>query len=221
MSDKDPTSVDANQRYASAAAETVSRIQARDDAVKGFVTLALALIGAALANKGFEFLAVGVGYVALGAALLSCHHDVIIGLLGLFQHRLCRSDESKTNWFSEQYFDHTLKARHYRDYAFVFILLTGGSIGLILSYPARFGSDPRLTAVVARKVIWWFSFCSLCGSGAYIWYAFEQRRRLHLLMHQHIKAERTSRSFTTKLIGVVVTLVFATGFLVGYLYASR
>ena len=40
MGEKDSTVVDANQRYAAAAAETVTRIQARDLAVQGFVVLA-------------------------------------------------------------------------------------------------------------------------------------------------------------------------------------
>jgi hypothetical protein len=115
MIERDPDYVEANQRYATAGQETIARIQARDLAVAGFVTLAGTVITVSAAHAEYRWIAVSIGYFSLAAALLSCHHDIIIGQLGLFQHRLCRSKESETNWFSKSHFDQTLRARHLRD----------------------------------------------------------------------------------------------------------
>ena len=57
----------------------------------------------------YQFLAVSIGYAAFAAALLSCHHDIILGLLALFQHRLCKSEELDTNWFSPANFEKVLE----------------------------------------------------------------------------------------------------------------
>jgi hypothetical protein len=57
--------VDRIQRYSAAAQETSTRIQARDHAVEGFVTLASALITASLVKESLAFVSVGIGYIAL------------------------------------------------------------------------------------------------------------------------------------------------------------
>ncbi len=75
-----------------------------------------------------QFVAVAVGFVALAAALLSCHHDIIVGYLGLFQHRLCKSEELETNWFSQQHSLRLLKARGFRDFSFGFLVSVVGVV---------------------------------------------------------------------------------------------
>jgi hypothetical protein len=206
MGEKDPTVVDANQRYAAAAAETVTRIQARDLAVQGFVVLAGVLVSASLTGTGaYQFLAVSIGYAAFAAALLSCHHDIILGLLALFQHRLCNSEELNTNWFSPANFEKVLQGRLLRDVYFAFMVFVGGAIGLAISYPALKVGDERTR--ILKLVIWILSACSVAGALAYIYQARKIRRRLHTEMH--------SRAVLSAAQGVVALFSLIVGFMLG------
>jgi len=192
VADRDPTRVDANQRYASATQETVARIQARDLAVAGYVTFAGTLITIAASHAGYEWIAVGVGYIALAAALLSCHHDIIIGQLGLFQHKLCQGGDV-ANWFSSENFDATLKARHIRDYYFLFLIVVGEIIGLAISFGPMVGHNlpPRAWGQRIRIAIWTLSVISAVLSVAAIYYSYRERRKLHRHMQDHRILEPT------------------------------
>jgi serine protease Do len=135
-------SVDA--RYGGAWQETAARIQARDGILLGFVQLAAAVIGVALAEEKFQYLGILVGYGAFAAAVLTAHHDLIIGKLGLYQGNLAsrynepnRSDET-LEWFSEKNFLYVLRVRMARDVVQGVITVAACSFGLWLSYnPSR------------------------------------------------------------------------------------
>ena len=190
MAEADPNVVDANQRYASACTETVARIQGRDLAASGFVAVATGLVSVAFTKTGYEFIGVSVGYVAVAAALLSCHHDIIIGLLGLFQHNLCKREESPTNWFSRDTFDKVLEARKLRDWYFTFIVGVPGILGLIISWHPALSGDHWLVKIV----IWACSALSVAAAEVYIWYAYSVRKKLHKAMHEGHEYEKASHT---------------------------
>jgi hypothetical protein len=209
---KDPMFVDVNQRYGAATQETVSRIQNRDLAVQGFVVLAGTLLTLALTKDGYAFLAVAVGYVALAAALLSCHHDIVIGLLGLYQHTLCKGGAEEINWFSEQYYDRTLKARHLRDWYFGFMIVVAGILGLWISLNGIKKDDPYK---VAKYVIWGVSAVCVAAALAYIRYAYRTRAELHELMHKHHENLDQKYVNTIILCGAALTAGFMAGWVLG------
>src|SRR5271156_3771554 len=185
---KDPMIVDGNERYGAATQETVARIQSRDLAVQGFVAVAGTLLTLALTKDGYRFIAVSVGYVALAAALLSGHHDIVIGLLGLYQFRLCRGQQDNIkaqrdnlNWFSETYYDRTLQARHLRDWYFGSMVLVGGSLSLVVSHADTQTGEYHF----AKLVIWYLSACCVLAAFVYIRYVYRRRAEFHEEMHGH------------------------------------
>ena len=213
---KNPMFVDLNQRYGGATQETVARIQNRDLAVQGFVVLAGSLLTLALTKEGYAFLAVSVGYVAVAAVLLSCHHDIVIGLLGLYQDTLCKvgaeEGTENINWFANRYYHRTLKARHLRDWYFGVMILGAGILGLWISLDGIKKDDPYK---VAKYVIWCVSACCVPAAEWYIWYAYRQRAKLHEEMHRHHENLDQKYVNTIVLCGTALTVGFIAGWTLG------
>ncbi len=138
MSNDNPQTVSCDVRYSTAGNETVARIQARDHVLEIFITLSGALIAFGLTRDHGLFAAV-IGYAALAAALLSRHHDVIVGLLGEFQSDLAKhgAPGGMPNWFDPKdiYFNRVLNERAVRDLALIFFITFGGVFGLVVSKP--------------------------------------------------------------------------------------
>jgi hypothetical protein len=152
-------SVDA--KYSSAWNEISARIQAREFIWTTFVSLCATLIGVA-GGMNQSFIGVGIGFVALWAAMVSRHHDVIIRVLGDFQNELehGNSTNKTPGWFPTGSRKASFQ-RKWRDYPqlILTILLTG--CGLLLAYPMV-----KWTYKDARFWVWISSFtCGLFATG--------------------------------------------------------
>lgn len=167
-------------KYAAACSETVARIQARDEVIKGFVALAAALVALSMSKDELALLGVSVGYTALAASFLSRHHDVIIGLLGAFQDQLCANNESRLNWFSDDYFHSVLRERGYRDICLFLVLAGGGIFGLGVAKKAV-----ALCQLEMKTGIWYSGLACLIGSFVIVGWTYLTRRALHRRMHPH------------------------------------
>jgi hypothetical protein len=163
----------------------VARIQARDLAVTGFVTAAATVITISTTKSGYEFAAVAVGFLALAAALLSCHHDILIGHLNVFQHRLCKSEQSPTNWFADEHFTGALQARSFRNMSFGFLVVAAGVLGLFISY-----STATQDRSFPKFATWCLSSACLVVALCYIRHATLVRRRLGKRMRDTPEADK-------------------------------
>ncbi|HEY2236983.1 MAG TPA: hypothetical protein VGK01_26185 [Candidatus Angelobacter sp.] len=133
---------DANALYAGACQETAARIQMRETVLVAFITISSAIIGVSL-KEDFRSASAIEGYIALAAALLVRHHDLIIGLLGKYQYDLCQfGKKSKEKdsavpplWFSEDYYPCVFKVREMRDKAQHSFILIAAIAALLLAFP--------------------------------------------------------------------------------------
>jgi hypothetical protein len=170
-------------KYEAACHETVARLEARDSVIEKFVLLTAAIVALSLTKSEYALFGVAVGYTALAAALLSRHHDVIIGLLGMFQHNLCANDPVATNWFSDCYFHDVLKERGYRDVSLALVLAGGGVFGLGVAwktvYMSRCGEP--------KTIIWYSSLASLIASLFIVYWTHQTREELHRRTHPYHK----------------------------------
>ena len=149
--------------------------------IEGFVALAAAIVALSLTKDEFAVFGVSVGYTALAAALLSRHHDVIIGLLGAFQNELCANDAERLNWFSDKYFHDVLRERGYRDISLTLILGGGGIFGLGVALKrvalCHYGE--------LKTIIWYSGLVSLIGSFGILYSTYRIRQALHRRIHPH------------------------------------
>jgi hypothetical protein len=170
-------------KYAAACEETVARIEARDRVLEGFVTLAAAIVALSLSDDKFAMFGVSVGYTALAAALLSRHHDVIIGLLGSFQNELCANDDKRLNWFSDEYFHDVLRERGYRDISLALIFAGGGIFGLGSAWKVvHLGELGEL-----KTIVWYSGAACLIASFGILYSTYRTRQALHERIHRHRK----------------------------------
>jgi len=145
------------EKYLGAWQETSTRIQARDQVLSWFITLASLLIGASFSNFAPTAAGIVLGYASLATALLTSHHDLIIGYLGDYQNELYvfakeHQNDSTPEWFSKHNFDRVLYARRLRDWAQLFIIGPAGITGLWLAW-----QSPTVWSTCPRRLIFYES----------------------------------------------------------------
>lgn len=76
--------------YKSISDEIIARLQARNRIILGFSSVSVALIGAASAEKGYAFVAVGIGFYSLVLSLLNRHHELFMARLIVIKQKMSR-----------------------------------------------------------------------------------------------------------------------------------
>ena len=120
--------LDANTKYLAAWGEISSRLQAREHVLSLFIAFASVAVALSLSSDGLLNFALPIGYVALGTALLSRHHDLVIGNLRRFQNEISRlnTDEKGTPEYTTMgYLGRAIQERSKREYAQVLFIVFG------------------------------------------------------------------------------------------------
>ena len=155
--------------------EISARIQSRERIFLTYITLTATLVGVALTKEDLAFVGVGVGYVALAVALLSRHHDLIIGYLAQYQRFLDEKDpatEKAPCWFDTDIFKGVMNARATRDYAQILFIILGSAPALIIA------STKLISPIDTRTIVWYGSLICAIASIVVVWVTKIQRNRL-------------------------------------------
>jgi len=150
--------LDANAKYRGAWGEISARVQARERVLLVFIGFTAVAVGLSFSDEAFVNLTLPIGYVALATALLSRHHDRVIGILRRFQHEISRlnSDEwGIPEYTSLGYLGRAVKERSKREYAQVLFIVFGGCASI-------FPATKELAAPLAMPAILWYG--SILGS---------------------------------------------------------
>lgn len=121
--------LDAGTRYLGAWGEISSRLQAREHVSLLFIAFTAVAVGLSLSSDSYMNLTLLTGYVALGTAFLSRHHDLIIGNLRRFQNEISRlnTDEKGTpEYTTPGYLGRAVNERAKREYAQILFIVLGG-----------------------------------------------------------------------------------------------
>lgn len=116
-----------NDLYRDIGREITARLQLRTQILFGFVTIASTLIAASLTQPGFNYLDIGVGFLALFTSALSTYHDIIIANLKLYQKMLLADANPRlsSSWLHFQ--TETLhQGQHLSDWMQLFLYLVLG-----------------------------------------------------------------------------------------------
>lgn len=132
-----------NARFLGAWGEISARMRAREAVMLVFIAFTAVAVGLSLSDEAFVNLTIPIGYIALATALLSRHHDLVIGVLRRYQHEVSRlnGDEKGTpDYTSPGYLGRAIKERSKREYAQVLFIVLGGCAsfyppGRELAYP--------------------------------------------------------------------------------------
>ena len=164
--------LDADTKYLGAWGEISARIQAREHVLSLFVAFTAVAVSLSLTTDAQLDFTLPIGYVALATALLSRHHDLVIGNLRRFQNEistLSADEKSSPEYTTAGYLGRAVKERSKREYAQVLIIALGGVASL---YPAgrAFSSALSMTTL-----LWYGSI--LCSWSAVIVAIKTQRDR--------------------------------------------
>jgi len=128
--------LDANTKYLGAWGEISSRVLAREYVSLLFISFTAVAVALSLSSDALLNFTLPIGYVALGTAFLSRHHDLIIGNLRRFQNDISRvnADEKGTpEYTTPGYLGRAVSERSKREYAQVLFIVFGGVASF---YPA-------------------------------------------------------------------------------------
>lgn len=141
---------DSNTKYVGAWGEISVRIQAREHVLLVFIAVTAVSIGLSLSREEFVNCSLPIGYVALAAAFLSRHHDIVIGNLRRFQNEVAKLDDDGKNtpeYTTMAYLGRALQERSKREYTqILFIVL--GMCASIYGLTTESGSRLNVAAVL-------------------------------------------------------------------------
>jgi hypothetical protein len=152
--------------YASARSELIERIRLRDQVLLLFIGAAAALFGTSLSGNGRPEILLALPFVSLGASLLVCQHNDIIGSLSRFcaleigPHLLSLRCDAPQWDNSEALRDYRTSAVNLRTFGHLLILVTPAAVGLVTNYQLA------LAPKYPYGHIWWASLIFTLASVA-------------------------------------------------------
>lgn len=144
--------------YTAAAQELAQRIQTRELVLVAFMAFSTAVIGASLAGGRVREFALLIPVLALACAVLSAHHDAIIGLLSVYMNEVS-SDVSVSRWHDPQgkYFLDALRFRDWRVLANIAYLEVTSTVSLLISFDAA----KPISSLTWPSVFWWIGIACM------------------------------------------------------------
>ena len=150
---------DPNAKYIGAWGEISARIQARERIMFLFVALTAVASGVSLSKEELVNCSLPIGYVALAAAFLSRHHDLVIGCLRRFQNEISKLDDGDKNipeYTTMAFLGRSIRERSKREYAQVLFIL----LGMCVSVHGL--STQSASALDLKAILWYVSLmCSV------------------------------------------------------------
>lgn len=152
---------DPKTQYAGAWGEISARIQARDRVLLTYISFTATLVGVSFAKSDFSLIAIVVGYFSLAMALLSRHHDLIIGLLSEFQLSLVgvkeqfKEDENINYkpWHHQDFLGKALKARTIRDISQILFIILGITPAFYIMMQSKFPNYDFISLLLYGSII--------------------------------------------------------------------
>jgi hypothetical protein len=126
-----------NDLYRDIGREITARFQVRSRLLFGFAAVSTTLISASLSNPNFSFLDVGVGFLALFAAAMSTHHEIMMAHLRLYQRAMLERANAELSASWQEFQDGTLVREQRMSYwiqLFLYLVLGIAALSAI-SYP--------------------------------------------------------------------------------------
>lgn len=173
----------ASDIYKSINDEIIARLQARNRIILSYASVSIALIGVASSEKGFAFVAIGIGFYSLALNMLNRHHELLMARLIRTRQKIlhiCYNSNHECSIFRDEleglngYIPSAYASRDFAQLAIHGFLCVSG---LLISGWKEFYAPGSDIAMHDFKVILWsLSFSAFLASMALICNTMQNRK---------------------------------------------